>query len=80
MSDSRRFPLWSFVFLVLLSFVLAGSALVLAGNEVSASQHRWCKALVTLDNADHHAPPTTQPGRNLFADFHDLRVQFGCGP
>jgi len=59
----------SFVVLVLISVVLSGAALVIASREVAASQHRWCAALVTLDRA----------GRNLFADFHSLRMEFGCG-
>lgn len=70
----------SFVVLVLISVVLSGAALVIASREVAASQHRWCAALVTLDTADRHAPPpATRAGRNLFADFHSLRMEFGCG-
>jgi len=47
---------------------------------VSSSQHRWCTTLVTLDNADMHAPPPTSKfGRQLVVDFHNLRIHFGCG-
>jgi hypothetical protein len=47
---------------------------------VNTSQHRWCSALVTLDTADQHAPaPTSKFGRQLVADFHNLRLSFGCG-
>jgi len=79
-SDGRKFPLWSFVFLVLLAFALSGAALLVASNEVNASQARWCSTLVTLDNADRHAPPpATQFGRQLVSDFRTLRRAFGCG-
>lgn len=47
--------------------------------QVQQSQHRWCAVMVTLDNADQHAKPTSQSGRNLFRDFHNLREEFGCG-
>lgn len=58
-------------------------ALVLNGAftvwTVSESQHRWCSTITTLDKADRKAPkPTSQFGRNLVADFHRLRSEFGC--
>ncbi len=47
---------------------------------VQRSQHQWCSALVTLDNADQHSPaPATEAGKHLFSDFHSLRESFGCG-
>lgn len=66
--------------LMLVSFVLA---LLLNGAftvwTVSESQHRWCNTITTLDKADQSAPkPTSQFGRNLVADFHRLRGEFGC--
>jgi hypothetical protein len=47
---------------------------------VTQSQHRWCTTLITLDTADHDAPPPTSKfGRQLVTDFHNLRVAYGCG-
>jgi hypothetical protein len=47
---------------------------------VTESQKRWCHTLITLDNADQHAPaPTTKFGRQLVTDFHHLRLAYGCG-
>lgn len=60
--------------------LVVGAANLLAGYlEVQASQHRWCSTLVTLDDADQHAPkPSTAYGQHLVADFHNLRQEF-CG-
>lgn len=67
--------------IMIASFVVA---ILLNGSftvwSVQESQHRWCNTVVTLDNADRHAPaPTSQFGRNLVADFRQLRSAFGCG-
>jgi hypothetical protein len=70
-----------------IAIIVAGVLLALATNvayttwSVDTSQHRWCAALVTLDNADRAAPkPASKFGRQLVADFHALRLSFGCGP
>ena len=67
--------------IMIVSFVVA---LLLNGAftvwSVQQSQHRWCSTVVALDDADAHAPkPTSQFGRNLVMDFHQLRIAFGCG-
>jgi hypothetical protein len=65
--------------LVALTLVVGGGNLWASYSQVQASQHRWCSVLVTLDDADMHAPkPTTAFGRNLVDDFHGLRQEF-CG-
>lgn len=63
---------------LVLSFAASGAGTYASYAEVQASQHRWCSVLVTLDQADSKSKPTTQTGRNLFADFHNLRRDF-CG-
>lgn len=66
--------------LLLLTLVVGGANLVATYQQVHASQHKWCAILVTLDEADQHAPPPTSAfGRRLVADFHNLRGQYGCG-
>lgn len=65
------------VFLVL-SFIAGAAGTYASYAQVQASQHRWCAVLVPLDEADSHSKPTTQAGRNLFGDFHNLRREF-CG-
>lgn len=74
-------PIMRAVALVVIAVVLAlGMNAAYTTWVVSTSQHRWCTTLVTLDNADEHAPPPTSKfGRQLVADFHNLRESFGCG-
>ena len=43
------------------------------------SDRRWCALLVDLDAAYQTAPgPTTELGRKVAAEIHNLRVSFGC--
>lgn len=37
-----------------------------------------CAMLVTLDNAYHSATPTTEVGRHLAQDVHNLRTSLDC--
>lgn len=65
--------------LLVLTLITGAANLWASYAEVQASQHRWCSTLVTLDTADQHAPkPTSAFGRNLVADFRNLRQEF-CG-
>jgi hypothetical protein len=65
--------------LLILTLITGAGNLLASYLDVQASQHRWCSTLVTLDDADQHAPPPTSPfGRHLVADFHNLRQEF-CG-
>ena len=76
---------WLIIFLLVLSFIASGAGTWASFAQVKASQHRWCKVLVTLDDADQaalKAPPSLRPkGAYSFAlitGFHDLRQEF-CG-
>lgn len=65
--------------LLILTLIVGAGNLLAAYLEVQASQHRWCSTLVTLDDADEHAPPPTSPfAKHLVTDFHNLRQEF-CG-
>lgn len=68
----------------------AGGAIVYAGvvqrqaeqrteAERAESDRRWCALLTELDNAYHIKPgPTTDVGRKVAAEIHELRISFGC--
>ena len=72
-------PMKAVAALLVLTLIVGAANLWASYLEVQASQHRWCSTLVTLDNADQHAPkPTSAFGRNLVDDFHNLRRGF-CG-
>jgi hypothetical protein len=43
------------------------------------SDRRWCALLVDLDNAYHSSPgPSTEIGRKVATEIHQLRQSFGC--
>jgi hypothetical protein len=47
--------------------------------ERAESDRRWCSLLVELDNAYRTSPgPTTEVGKKVAAEIHQLRVSFGC--
>lgn len=47
--------------------------------ERADSDQRWCSLLTELDNAYSAPPgPTTDTGRKVAAEVHQLRVDFGC--
>ena len=70
--------------------VAAGGAIVYASvvqrqaerrteAERAESDRRWCALLVELDNAYRIPPgPTTEVGRKVAAEIHQLRISFGC--
>lgn len=45
------------------------------------SDRRWCALLVDLDDAYRTVPgPSTEVGRKVAAEIHNLRLSFGCPP
>ena len=88
---TRRLRAWlrarrAAVVLTLVIVALAGVNLLFTARFVNENNHKWCSALVTLDDADQaalKAPPAQKPkGAYSFAlisDFHQLRRELGCG-
>ena len=44
---------------------------------VELSQQRWCDLLNSLDHPE--TPSTTERGRQIQRQIHDLRLGLGCG-
>ena len=71
------------IYLFIVSFLLAGAALVLSIRQVSKSDHQWC---ATLDLLYPEKPPAgnaaANPSRAYLQDLHarfaDLRSSLGC--
>lgn len=88
---SPKVRLW---YALLVSFlacvVVAGSSVGYAGWVNAESQkraaaarvesdRRWCSLLTALDETYQGPPsPTTELGRKVAAEIHELRVAFGC--
>jgi hypothetical protein len=65
---------------------LVGASVLFTAHYVNENNHKWCAALITLDDADQaalKAPPSQRPkgaySLALIRDFHDLRQGLGCG-
>lgn len=68
------------VVLFLLNTALIVVAYLFISHQAQVNERKWCTTLVTLDQADQRAPkPTSEFGRKLVADFHQLRGSLGCG-
>lgn len=76
----KQGQLRSLAVLVVLLISFTAANLYWTSRIVQSDQKKWCDLLVTLDNADHHAPPPkTKFGQRLILDFHILRENHGCG-
>ena len=73
------------IYLFIVSFLLAGAALVLSIRQVSKSDHQWCATLDLLSShpVSRPADPAANPSREnawvFYTDVRDLRGAFGCG-
>lgn len=69
---------WWALMMVLIAAVLISSAGVVYTNRVQReADKRWCALLITLD--DPQVPPTTERGRRVQIQIHQLRHRLGCG-
>lgn len=75
----RRPVVYMLVAVLLSSLVTAVAALALTRHERAESDRRWCSLLSELDAAYQTPPgPTTEVGRKVAEEIHQLRVGLGC--
>lgn len=69
---------WWALLMILVAAVLAAGACVLYTQHVQQESNRkWCALLTSLDQPE--VPPTTERGRQVQQQIHDLRLGLGCG-
>lgn len=72
----------AFMFLVLLSFALAGASILWSAHDVTANDRKWCALVSTIDQANaaaHPQPPKGSFGARFVTEIHALRGELGCG-
>lgn len=84
-------PLWWFILVSVVAFIVLAVAGLFYTNAVAekserelkdlqrTSERRWCRLLVTLDDANN--PPTNAQSelqRRIAAEIHQLRTELGC--
>jgi hypothetical protein len=75
---------WAIVVLVVIIFVSSGASLILSAREIGQNNQKWCATMSLLD-AERPPPgsaasnPSRAYEQKLYADFHRLRGQLGCG-
>jgi hypothetical protein len=75
----QRQPVWYSLFAVVTSCLLVGLfAVVYARHESHEANRKWCKLVVTLDDAYRRTPPSTESGKRVAAEIHNLRSEFQC--
>ncbi|TYK45142.1 hypothetical protein [Actinomadura decatromicini] len=67
---------WSLVIVLVVAVFIAGSSVFYTNREQRQSDQRWCALLASLDQPQ--APATTERGRVIQAQIHELRVDLGC--
>ena len=69
---------WWAIFMVLVTAILVAGAAVLYTNRAQReSDQRWCALLASLDQPE--TPATTERGRQIQIQIHQLRRDLGCG-
>lgn len=68
---------WSLVVVVASALMVAGACIVYTGHAQRQADRRWCELLITLDQPAQ--PPTTDRGREIQRQLHELRGEMGCG-
>lgn len=76
-------PYVRFWYAIMVAFVAcliaAGASVLYADHIQRQDDRRWCALLTDLDAAYSTPPgPTTDVGRKVAAEIHQLRVGFGC--
>lgn len=65
--------------LALVAAVAVGVNSIVYANSVERQSNRnWCDLVTRLDDAYQQNQPTSDLGRQIAADMHNLRVRLGC--
>lgn len=67
---------WAVLMVLATAVVIAGASIIYTNHAQRESDHRWCALLASLDQPD--VPATTERGRQVQKQIHDLRRDLGC--
>lgn len=67
---------WSLVMVAVMFVAVAIGSVAYTGHTQRQSDRRWCSLLSSLDQPD--VPATTERGRQVQLQIHDLRSELGC--
>lgn len=67
---------WSLLMVLVVAVAIAVAGVVYTGHAQRQADRRWCALLATLDQPG--APPTTDRGREIQRQVHDLHDDLGC--
>jgi hypothetical protein len=79
--SNRPVPRWVIYALIasyLSGIVVTVSTFIYANYVDNKSNHAWCSVIITLDDTYIKTPPTTDAGRNVALNIHNLRRTFEC--
>ncbi|HEX6969484.1 MAG TPA: hypothetical protein VF174_11840 [Micromonosporaceae bacterium] len=68
---------WSVLIVVIAAVAVAVAGVAYTGYAQRRADQRWCDLLATLDQPAE--PPTTQRGREIQREVHDLLRDLDCG-
>jgi hypothetical protein len=73
-----RPTIYWWIALLLSSLTTGVVAIVVARNGNAESQRKWCRVVVTKDDAYRETPPATAAGKNFAESISQLRRDIGC--
>lgn len=68
---------WAVLMVLVAAFLVACAGVVYTNRVQREADLRWCALLMTLDQPQ--IPPTTDRGRRVQTQIHELRRSLGCG-
>jgi hypothetical protein len=78
MSERSRGLLYAVIASYVSSILITAGGLVYMNHVDQESNRKWCKTVVTLDDAYSQTPPQSVVGKQIALSIHDLRTDFGC--
>lgn len=67
---------WSLVVVLAAAVCVAAGSIVYTNHTQREADRRWCELLASLDQPGQ--PPTTERGRQIQEQIHELRDDLGC--
>jgi hypothetical protein len=77
-TPANRTVLYLAILALLVAAAVGVNSIIYANSVARQSNRNWCSLVANLDDAYHQQPPTTELGRKIAADMHNLRVRLGC--
>jgi hypothetical protein len=78
MTIPTRRVLYALIVVIALQLAVAVNGIWYANKVARDSEEKWCAIITSLDDAYRQQPPSTDTGRRIAAEMHELRASLKC--